>query len=670
MEEKRRRLEELRGAVRAHDHRYHVLDDPSISDAEYDRLFRELREIEAEHPEWVVPDSPTQRVGGPPVEGLAQVEHPVPMLSLDNVATLDEATAFDARVRRLIGTEEPVCYTAEPKYDGVAVELTYVAGQLEVGSTRGDGRVGEDVTHNLRTVRSIPMRLQPGAPEILDVRGEVFMGIEGFRALNQRRLEQGLEPFANPRNATAGTLRQLDPRLAAERPLDIFVYGVGRGEEALGARSHGELVERLRALGLKTNDRLARSVGTEGAIEFHRTLEAERDSLPYEVDGSVIKLDDLALRRQLGELGRSPRWAVAFKFPARQETTRVLEIRAYVGRTGTLTPVAELEPVPIGGVTVSHASLFNQDEVDKLDVRSGDTVLVERAGDVIPRIVKVIRERRPARTRKYRLPPSCPACGSKTRRLEGEVALRCPNLSCPAQVKERLRYFASRAALDIDGLGSKLVDQLVEKGMVERPSDLFTLELETLAALERMGETSAENLLAAIERASRTTLPRFLYALGIRHVGAHVAAVLAARFGDLDPILDAPVEQLEAIDEIGPTIARAVHEHLHEPANLEEIERLRRAVHWEAVEPSGPTQAHLAGKTFVITGTLAAPRAEVKRRIEALGGKVTGSVSSKTDYLVAGDKPGSKRAKAEELGVEVLDEPGLERLLEPDGVEP
>jgi DNA ligase (NAD+) len=664
MEEIRRRLEALREAVREHDYRYHVLDDPRISDAEYDRLFRELREIEVQHPEWVTPDSPTQRVGGQPASGLAQVEHPVAMLSLDNVTTAEEAEAFDARIRRLLGTEEPIAYTAEPKYDGVAVELTYVDGQLEVGSTRGDGRVGEDVTHSLRTVRSIPMRLQPGAPDVLDVRGEVFMATEGFRELNGRRLEEGLEPFANPRNATAGTLRQLDPRLAAERPLDIFVYGVGRGEEALDVRSHGELVERLRALGLKANARLARSVGPEGVIEFHRTLEAERDSLPYEVDGTVIKVDDLALRRQLGELGRSPRWAVAFKFPPRQETTRVREIRAYVGRTGTLTPVAQLEPVPLGGVTVSNASLFNQDEVDKLDVRSGDTVLVERAGDVIPRIVKVIRDRRPSGTQRYRLPEVCPACGAKTLRIEGETALRCPNLACPAQVKERLRYFASRGALDIDGLGSKLVDQLVDKGLVRRPSDLFDLEVETLAALERMGETSAENLRAAIERARSTTLPRFLFALGIRHVGAHVAGVLAARFGDLDPILDAPVEQLEAIDEIGPTIARTVHDYLRERSNVEEIERLRQRIRWEAVEPSGPTLAHLAGKTFVITGTLAAPRAEIKQRIEARGGKVTGSVSSRTDYLVAGQKSGSKRAKAEELGVEILDEPALERLLE------
>jgi DNA ligase (NAD+) len=586
------------------------------------------------------------------------------MLSLDNVATVEEAEAFDARLRRLLGTDEAICYTAEPKYDGVAVELTYASGRLEVGSTRGDGRVGEDITHSLRTVRSIPMRLLPGAPDLLDVRGEVFMGIEGFRELNASRLAEGLEPFANPRNATAGALRQLDPRLAAERPLDIFVYGAGRGEEALGARSHVELMERLRGLGLRTNERLVRSNGTAGVIEFHRSLEAERDSLPYEVDGSVIKVDDLELRRRIGELARAPRWAVAFKFPARQETTRIREIRAYVGRTGTLTPVAELDPVPIGGVTVSHASLFNQDEVDKLDARAGDTVLVERAGDVIPRVVKVIPERRSEGAQPYRLPRVCPSCGSETLRVEGEVALRCPNLSCPAQVKERLRYFASRGALDIDGLGAKLVDQLVECGIVTRPSDLFELDLETLAGLERMGRRSAENLMAALERARSSTLPRFLYALGIRHVGAHVASVLAARFGDLQPILDAPVEQLEAIDEIGPTIAQAVHDHLHAPANLAEIERLRQHVRWEPAAPSAPTGAPLAGKTFVVSGTLSAPREEIKRRIRTAGGKVTGAVSSRTDFLVAGEKPGSKRAKAEELGVEILDEAGLERLLE------
>jgi DNA ligase (NAD+) len=668
-ERERQRVRELQEELRGHNYRYHVLDDPLISDAEYDRLYRELVALEAQHPDCVTPDSPTQRVGAEPAEGFRAVRHAVPMLSLDNVTSVEEALAFDARIRRMLETEEPIRYTAEPKYDGVAVELCYEQGLLRVGSTRGDGNVGEDVTHNLRTVRAIPMRLQAdpeaGAlPELLEVRAEVFMTLAGFRELNQRRLDEGLEPFANPRNATAGTLRQLDPRIAAGRPLDLFVYGVGRGEAELGVNSHGELLERLRALGFKTNPRCATATGIEAATAFHAELEAERDALTYEADGSVIKVDELELRERLGTLNRSPRWAVAFKFPPRQESTRVLEIRAYVGRTGTLTPVAHLEPVGIGGVVVSNASLFNQDEVDKLDVRVGDTVLIERAGDVIPRVVKVIKERRPRRTRRYRLPETCPECGSPTERPEGEVALRCPNLACPAQVKERLRYFASRSALDIDGLGSKLVDQLVESGRVTRPSDLFELDLETLSSLERMGEKSARNLLAAFERASHSTLARFLFALGMRHVGSHVARVLARRFGDLDPLLAAPVEQLEAIDEVGPVIARAVYDFLHDPQNREEIERLRRRVHWDPVEASGRTDAPLAGKTFVITGTLSEPRADIKRRIEEAGGKVTGSVSSKTDYLVAGEKAGSKRAKAEELEVEILDEAGLAALLD------
>ncbi|MFQ5700007.1 MAG: NAD-dependent DNA ligase LigA, partial [Myxococcota bacterium] len=635
MNAEERRLHELRAEIERCNTRYYVLDDPDVSDAEYDRLYRELQDLEARHPEWVTPDSPTQRLGAEPAEGFEPVVHPVPMLSLENVTQEDEAHAFDARLRRLLPPahrDDPIHYTAEPKYDGVAVELSYHHGRLERGSTRGNGHVGEDVTHNLRTVRPIPLRLSGEAPEWLDVRGELFLGLEGFRALNAARREEGLETFANPRNAAAGSLRQLDPRVAAARRLDFFAYGVGRGEAELGADAHVQLMERLAGLGLKVNPRLGRFCGIEGAIEFHHKLEAERDRLPYEVDGTVIKVDSLALRRQLGELGRAPRWAVAFKFPPRQETTRVREITAHVGRTGVLTPVAHLEPVAIGGVTVSNASLFNQDEVDRLDVRAGDRVLVERAGDVIPRVVQVLPAPGRRRGPRYRLPTRCPACGAATVREEGEVAVRCPSLSCPAQVKERLLHFASRQGLDIDGLGPKRIDQLVQTGLVRGPADLFTLDVPKLAALERMAQKSATQLVDAIERARETTLPRFLYALGIRHVGTELARVLANRYGDLGPLQAAPVEQLEAIDEIGPTIARSVYAYLHDPANAREIERLCKWLRWPPSTPSQSTHAPLAGKTFVITGTLSAPRSEIRERIAHAGGNVTGTLSRKTDY--------------------------------------
>jgi DNA ligase (NAD+) len=663
----RERLAELRRLIRYHDYRYHVLDDPEISDIRYDELFRELVALEGEHPDWVEADSPTQRVSGEPREGFATVEHAVPMLSLQNAAQRDDIEAFDARLRRFLEREEPLRYTAEPKYDGIAVELLYEDGVLALGSTRGDGRTGEDVTHNLRTIPSIPLRLREGAPPLLEVRGEVFMRLDGFERLNQERMEAGLEPFANPRNATAGTVRQLDPSIAASRPLDIFVYGVGRGADALGASTHQELLERLRALGLKTNDRLVLSEGVASAIAFHEQLEVDRDTLPYEVDGSVVKIDDLRTREELGELNRSPRWAIAYKFPPRQETTQVREIRAYVGRTGTLTPVAVLEPVRIGGVTVMHASLHNQDEIDRLDVRVGDTVFVERAGDVIPKVIKVVRDKRRRAAKSYKLPEACPVCGAKTVRLEEEVALRCPNLECPAQLRERLRYFASRSGLDIDGLGEKLVDQLVECELVHKPSDFFDLSHEQVAALDRMGPKSTENLIAAIERARDTTLERLINALGIRHVGERNAAVLAQHSRDMRSLLDASREELEALDEIGPIIAESVHVFVHDAANRAEIERLLERVRPQAPPAAPPVGTALADKTFVLTGVLSEPRPRVQTQIEAAGGKVTSSVSKQTDYLVAGESPGSKREKAEKLGVKVIDEAILRQLLESDG---
>jgi DNA ligase (NAD+) len=604
-------------------------------------------------------------VGGEPREGFDAVEHAVPMLSLDNASTEEEILAFDARVRRFLGRDDPIRYTLEPKYDGIAVELRYARGVFALGSTRGDGRTGEDITHNLRTVRSIPLRLRPdSAPSLLEVRGEVFMPLEAFEHLNQVRLEQGQEPFANPRNATAGSLRQLDPRVSASRPMDMFAYGVGRGEEALGARSHHEIMAKLADLGFKVNPRLGESVGIAGIIELHRELERDRNSLPYEADGSVVKVDDLELRAELGQLNRSPRWAIAFKFPPQQETTQVEDIRAYVGRTGTLTPVAVLTPVRIAGVTVVHASLHNQDEVDRLDVRVGDTVFVERAGDVIPKVVKVVHQKRKPGSEAYRLPSECPVCSSPTIRLADEVALRCPNLLCPAQVKERLRHFASRNALDIDGLGEKLIDQLVERGTVRRPSDLFELNKEQLVALDRMGAKSADNLLQAIERSRATTLERFLYGLGMRHVGERLASILARQYETLEGLLAASQEDLESVEEIGPVIARSVRTFLDDPAVRQEVERLHQRLSIQTPSPAAEPLGPLAGKSVVVTGTLSEPRPRIQQRIKDAGGKIRSAVSAQTDYLVAGDDPGTKLKKARDLGITILNEAELTRLLD------
>ena len=661
----RQRLLELRAQLELHGRQYHELDQPLISDAEYDRLFREAQEIEAAHPDWVVPDSPTQRVGGAPAEGFRAVEHAVPMLSLDNAFSAEDLAAFDVRVRKYLARTEPMAYTAEPKYDGVAVTLRYDGGAFALGATRGDGRRGEDVTHNLRTVRTLPLKLSGRhLPALLEVRGEVLMRRAAFAKLNEERAAQGLELFANPRNSTAGTLRQLDPRIAAARPLELFVYGVGQGESQLGVTSHSKLLERLGELGFRIDRTLFAAGDIEAVSAFHERLRVERDHLPYEIDGTVVKVDELALRERLGTLNRSPRWAVAVKFPPRQETTVVLDIETSVGRTGALTPVAVLRAVQIGGVTVTHAGLHNQDEVDRLDIRVGDTVFVERAGDVIPKIVKVVHEKRPHATKPFRLPTHCPACGTLAVRAEGEVALRCPNLECPVQVREVIRHFASRDALDIDGLGEQRIDQLVSKKRVRRPSDLFSLGVEELVEYERMGEKSARNLVAAIERARDVPLARLLLALGIRHVGERGAAILARAFPDLDALLAAPVERIAAVDEIGPTIAGAVRAWLDDDVNRGEVARLRSLLRIQ----SGPSQAYarsevLAGKTFVITGTLGEPRSTWKERLEAAGAKVTDSVSKKTDFLLAGENAGSKLEKARTSNVRVIDEQEAARLL-------
>jgi DNA ligase (NAD+) len=671
----RRRIDELTSALNRHNRLYYTLDQPEISDAEYDRLLRELQELEREHPGLARPDSPSQRVGAPPAEGFAEVEHRVPMLSLDNAMSREEMVAFDERVRRLLETKEPVEYLGEPKLDGAGVELVYEKGRLTVGSTRGDGVKGEDVTANLRQSHSIPLALdaQRGRiPERVSVRGEIALPIAAFERLNARRLDREQEPFANPRNAAAGSLRQLhDIDTDRLRALEFRAYAVGEGLPK-GVETQAEVLALLADWGFLVSGESRTCRGVEDVLAYHEHMLEIRDAQRIEIDGTVIKVNRLAQQRELGELSRSPRWAIAVKFPPQQETTAVEAIEVQVGRTGALTPVAKLTPVHVGGVTVASASLHNQDEIDRKDVRVGDTVIVQRAGDVIPQIVKVVKSKRPRQTRKFRLPARCPVCRAPTVRLENEVVTRCPNLDCPAQIKNNLRHLASRGALDVEGLGEKLVDQLVEQGLVKRLSDLFRLDAPTLAELDRMGAKSAANLVAGLERARETTLPRFLIALGIRDVGEGVADLVARHFGDLDPILSASREELEAIEGVGPTIAESIERFFADPRNIDEIAQLRElGVRWPASAPAAKLRGPLSGKTFVLTGTLeGVPRAVAKRRLEALGGKVSSAVSSKTDYVVAGADPGSKLAKAEKLGVEVLDLAAFEALLTGAGESP
>lgn len=645
---------------------YHVEDRPQISDAEYDHLYRELVALETAHPELKHPDSPTERVGAPPSEGFAQVAHAVPMLSLDNAMGSDEMRAFDERVRRVLEIEGDVSYVGEPKLDGAGIELIYEQRRLQVGVTRGDGRVGDDVTANLRLCQTIPLLLTDAAPTgRLSVRGEVTLPVAGFVRLNRNRLEGGFEPFANPRNAAAGSLRQLhDIDTDRLRALDFRAYAVAEGLPD-SVSSQSEILERLTAWGFSVSPDIELCPNAEAVVDYHEKILAGRNEQPIEIDGTVIKVDRLDQQRELGTLTRAPRWAIAFKFPPQQETTVVEKIEIQVGRTGALTPVARLTPVHVGGVTVSSASLHNQDEIDRKDVRAKDTVVVQRAGDVIPQIVKVVVEKRPKGTRRYRLPSHCPVCGAAAVRLEDEVVTRCPNIDCPAQLVNNLRHFASRGALDVEGLGDKMVAQLVDNQLVERVSDLFTLDTQALSKLERMGEKSASNLVAGLERARETTLSRFLIALSIRHVGEGVAELLAGQFGDLPPMLTATREEFEAIEGIGPTIAESVAAFFADERNTQEIARMRElGVHWPTTEPAAPGGDALAGKTFVLTGGLATmTRDEAKRRIQQQGGKVTGSVSKKTSYLVVGTDPGSKAQKAEELEIEILDEEGLVKLL-------
>ncbi len=661
------RIEDLRRQLHHHNYRYYVLDDPEVSDAQYDRLLRELEDLEARHPEGITPDSPTQRVGARPLEKFETLAHTVPMLSLENGFSREEVLEFEARIKRFLKRDLEVEYTVEPKMDGLAVELIYEEGQLVRSATRGDGYVGEDVTQNIRTIRPIPLRLlaeEKTPPVRLEVRGEVYMRLKDFREYNRRREEAGEPAFANPRNAAAGSIRQLDARLTARRPLFFFAYGVGdRSGLALG--SQWEVLQGLARWGLPVNPFVRRLRGVEACWEYCREMEERRHSLPYEIDGVVIKVNDWPLQDELGIKSRSPRWALAFKFKPSQETSRILKIEAQVGRTGTLTPVAHLEPVQVGGVEVSRATLHNLDEIERKDIRIGDTVIVQRAGDVIPEVVKVVESLRSGKERPFRMPEQCPVCRSPVVRLPGEAAHRCTNPNCPAQVKETIRHFASKGAMDIDGLGEKLVNQLVDKGLIRDYGDLFGLTKESLVPLERLAEKSAENLVAALEKSKHPGLPRFFYALGIRLVGEHVAGVLAAHFGSLEALAAASLEELLAVKEVGPQVAGSVRSFFENPENRRVIKKLVQGGLQLREEKASRPVLRFSGKTFVLTGRLTRfTREEAKGRIQAQGGKVAGSVSARTDFLVAGEDPGSKLEKARELGVRVIGEEELGGMLE------
>ena len=663
-----KQAERLRNQIRQANYAYYALDAPELSDAQYDRLFRNLQQLETEYPALVTDDSPTQRVGSVPLPEFATVRHDTPMLSLNNAFDEEEIIAFDRRVRETLEDETEIEYAVEPKFDGLAVSLTYESGTLTLGATRGDGYSGEDVTANLRTIRAIPLRLTKGAPKTLEVRGEVLMLRRDFEKLNELQQARGEKIFANPRNAAAGSLRQLDSRITATRRLAFFAYGVGTVDGgSIPDDAHSRQLDYLQSNLFPVASQRSVVLGVKGLFNYYREIGELRTSLPYDIDGVVYKVNSLRAQRELGFVSRAPRFAVAHKFPAQEEITELLGIDVQVGRTGALTPVARLAPVRVGGVTVTNATLHNEDEIRRKDVRIGDYVVVRRAGDVIPEIVAVVLPRRPKGARKFVMPNRCPVCASEVERPEGEAVARCTaGLFCPAQRKQALWHFASRRAMDVDGLGEKLIDQLVDQGLVESPADLYELRTETLAGLERMAEKSATNVVDAITESKKTSLGRFIYALGIRNVGEQTAKDLAAYFGDLEPLMQAGEEELQNVFDVGPVVAASVFRFFHEPHNRAVIERLvASGIHWEKVRKAASRHSALSGKTFVLTGTLPnLTRDEAKARIEAIGGKVSGSVSKKTDYVVAGDKPGSKLENARQLGIAVLDEPALLELLE------
>lgn len=675
------RVAALREELHRHAHSYYVLDEPTVPDAEYDRLFQELQALEARHPELASPDSPTQRVGGKPLAQFASVRHAVPMLSIRTETDTEASGArnFDTRVRKELGlaeSEPPVEYVAELKFDGLAINLRYEDGVLVQAATRGDGEVGEDVTQNIRTIRQIPLRLPKDAPPVLEVRGEVYMRRDDFESLNEKQREkiaQGVKnekTFVNPRNAAAGAVRQLDPTIAARRPLSFFAYGLGeitpKEQGGPDFESHFQLLLTLKSWGFPVAALTQTAQGASELIAFHQKIGKERDQLPYDIDGVVYKVNSLALQKKLGFVTREPRWAVAHKYPAQEQMTTVLAIDVQVGRTGKLTPVAKLAPVFVGGVTVTNATLHNEDEARRKDVRVGDTVIVRRAGDVIPEVVSVLAEKRVKDAPQFTMPRTCPVCGSDAVREEGEADYRCTGgLFCGAQRKEAILHYAHRRAVEVDGLGDKLVEQLVDANVIRTLPDLYRLGLTALAGLDRMADKSANNLLEALEKSKSTTLPRFLFGLGIRHVGEATAKELARHFGKLDAVMEATEEQLLEVSDVGPIVAKSIRTFFDQPHNREVVEQLRACgVHWTEGEPAARAPQPLSGKTFVITGTLPTlSRDEAKDLVEAAGGKVAGSVSKKTDYVVAGTEAGSKLTKAQELGVAVIDEAALMALL-------
>lgn len=658
-------IETLRQQLRYHNYRYYVLDDPAIPDVEYDRLFRELQSLETAHPELITPDSPTQRVGAAPLTEFGEVKHAIPMLSLGNVFSDEELLAFDKRIHDRLKADAETEFVAEPKLDGLAISLLYENGVFTRAATRGDGETGEDVTLNVRTIASVPLRLLgEGYPSVLEVRGEIYMPKAGFEAFNAKMRALGEKTFVNPRNAAAGSLRQLDPRLTAQRPLDIFCYAVGLVEGGTVPDTHYAILQQFREWGLRVCPDIRVVQGAQGCLDYFREIGIRRNSLLYDIDGVVYKVNSIATQQELGFISRAPRWAVAHKFPAQEEITELEGVDFQVGRTGALTPVARLKPVFVGGVTVSNATLHNMDEIERKDVRIGDYVIVRRAGDVIPEVASVILERRPDTAAPIVMPTHCPVCASEVQRPAGEAVARCTGgLYCPAQVKEAIKHFASRKAMNIDGLGDKMVEQLFDAGLIRHVDDLYSLDVAAVAALERMGKKSAENLIAALASSKSTTLERFIYSLGIRNAGEGTAKALARHFGSLEMIQAANEETLKLVPDIGPVVAANVVQFFAEAHNRDTIQHLRDlGVQWVNYEAKPAEALPLAGKTYVITGTLSRSRDDIKADLEALGAKVSGSVSKKTTALIAGENAGSKLDKAQALGVEILDEAGLSAL--------
>ena len=654
-------IDTLRQDLRRYEYEYHVLDNPTIPDAEYDRLFHQLKALEATHPELITADSPTQRVGAKPLSGFAQIRHEIPMLSLDNAFSDEEFYAFVKRIEdRLIRLPEPLTFCCEPKLDGLAVSILYVNGILTQAATRGDGATGEDITANIRTIRNIPLQLlMDNPPARLEVRGEVFMPHAGFERLNQQALEKGEKTFANPRNAAAGSLRQLDPKITSKRPLVLNAYGIGIAEGVDLPNTHYDRLQWLKSIGIPVNPEIRLCNGTDEVLDFYRDIQNKRSALGYDIDGTVLKINDITLQEKLGFISKAPRWAIAYKFPAQEELTRLNDVEFQVGRTGAITPVAKLEPVFVAGVTVSNATLHNGDEIERLDIAIGDTVVIRRAGDVIPQIIGVLHDRRPADARPIVFPKTCPVCDSAIVRIEGEAVARCTGgLFCAAQRKEALKHFVSRKAMDIDGVGGKLIEQLVDRELVHTPADLFKLDLTTLTRLERMGAKSAENALASLEKAKNTTLARFIFALGIREVGEATALNLANHFKTLEALQNADLEALQQVPDVGEVVANRILAFWHEPHNVAVVNDLiAQGVHWETVETKEVTENRFKGKTVVLTGTLTQMgRNEAKALLQDMGAKVSGSVSAKTDFVIAGDAAGSKLTKAQELGVTVLTE--------------